>query len=205
MTIGGWPVGAVLAEQSTDETVAVDFDHLALFVRGGPADNHLTVSLDDNAGQYAGQYVIDSNLPVSPSNNCEATTVTEARCDHFVDGESIHMEGRRGDDRLTVLTAAYPAAAFGGPGEDRIKATAGRNVLFGDDGHDRISSGAGNDRIGGGRGRDRSLAGAGNDRLIEDDRQRDRLIDCGAGDDDVARVDAGLDPEPVGCERVHVE
>ncbi|MDX6582198.1 MAG: hypothetical protein QOI10_1382 [Solirubrobacterales bacterium] len=155
--------------------------------------------------QSAGQYVIDSNVPVTPMNNCVATTPTEARCNHFVDGESIHIEGRRGDDQLNVLTAGDPAAAFGGPGDDRITATVGRNKLTGEDGNDRISAGAGNDLIVGDTGRDTLLAGAGNDRLFAADGKRDNLIDCGAGDGDVAHVDAGLDPEPIGCERVREE
>jgi Ca2+-binding RTX toxin-like protein len=200
MTIGGWAVPTASAGPSPDETVVVNFEDLFLFVRGGPADNRLTVSLDGSAGQY----VIDSSLPVSAMNNCEATTATEARCSHFVDGESMRIEGRRGDDRLNVLTAGHPAAASGGPGDDRITTTVGRNKLFGEDDNDRISAGPGNDRIGGNGGRDTLLAGAGNDRVDAQDKRVDARIDCGPGKGDLAWVDIN-DPVARGCETISVQ
>jgi Ca2+-binding RTX toxin-like protein len=196
MTIGSWAVAAVSAGQSADETVAVNFDHLALFVRAGPADNQLTVSLDTSAGQY----VIDSNVPVSPSSNCEATTATEARCDHFVDGESMHVEGRRGDDRITLLAASHPGAVNAGPGDDRVVTGPLRNEISGAAGHDFIKAGPGNDLLFGDQGRDALYAESGNDRVHALDDETDRVIDCGPGED-IAWIDP-QDPPARHCEKV---
>jgi Ca2+-binding RTX toxin-like protein len=105
-----------------------------------------------------------------------------------------------GDDTIRVL-APMVVRATGGRGADRLTGNALDDYLRGDEGRDRLSGDAGKDEIFSGRGHDFAYGGGGNDLLWVRDRDRDRVIDCGRGNDR-AFIDRKLDPEPLRCEHV---
>jgi Ca2+-binding RTX toxin-like protein len=71
--------------------------------------------------------------------------------------------------------------------------------LIGGRGNDSLVGSAGDNRLTGGLGADRLRGLGGVDTLLAADGVADLLIDCGAGTDVTAVVDAGLDPAPVSC------
>jgi Ca2+-binding RTX toxin-like protein len=91
-----------------------------------------------------------------------------------------------GNDRVDLATATNPLTI--------------PSTLSGEDGSDTMAGGVGNDLISGGGGPDAARGGPGSDRLNMRNNDRDRVIDCGAGND-VAQVDK-RDPRPTGCEDV---
>jgi Ca2+-binding RTX toxin-like protein len=76
-------------------------------------------------------------------------------------------------------------------------------VLRGRPGDDVIEGGEGRDVIWVGSGADREFGGPGNDVLhaLANDRQVD-LVDCGAGNHDVAWLNAAEQDQTAGCEVV---
>jgi Ca2+-binding RTX toxin-like protein len=116
----------------------------------------------------------------------------------------VFVNGQGGDDDIDV-GGAIRAEVFGGPGEDRLRGSAGPDTLDGGRGDDRLTGKAGNDLIVGGPGedfldgdvgRDRLLGGPGADRLDGDDSprkggrdilignaDRDTLVTGNSGDD----------------------
>ena len=112
-------------------------------------------------------------------------------------GNQLHRDRSRALDRL-----------FGGPGDDTIYGSPGRNTIRGEDGDDYLQGGARRNAIFGGHGDDeirlrgsgpnRVDAGPGND-TVHSYAQGATTIDCGAGLD-TAYVDK--DDRAEGCERV---
>ena len=101
--------------------------------------------------------------------------------------KSVRIDGRRGDDRITV-GLKLPATILGGAGNDTLvgglandefQGGAGHDVLRGGLGNDFLSGGAHNDQLDGGKGRDQLFGGAGRD------------IEADATDDfaDLAKID----------------
>ena len=74
-----------------------------------------------------------------------------------------------------------------GPGDDVVEMAehAIRHELYGQDGDDLLEGGLGNDLLDGGPGVDQLIGFDGNDLLNAEDGQRDAVLDCGPGDDDV--------------------
>ena len=87
--------------------------------------------------------------------------------------------GTAGADR--IRGTAGPDLLFGLGGRDRISGRGGDDLLCGGGGADRLDGGAGNDVVIAGRGNDRVAGGAGNDH-VRGDGGSDRVIG-GAGDD----------------------
>jgi hypothetical protein len=89
--------------------------------------------------------------------------------------------GTAGPDRMRGT--AGPDLLFGLGGNDRIAARGGNDLICGGAGSDRLDGGAGNDVVIGGRGDDRLRGGDGND-VVRGDTGADRLIG-GPGDDEL--------------------
>jgi RTX calcium-binding nonapeptide repeat (4 copies)/Calpain family cysteine protease len=85
----------------------------------------------------------------------------------------IAVDGRAGNDRITVDTSATDARRIaplsatltGGAGNDILFGGSGNDVLSGVAGNDQLVAGAGHDRLEGGDGADRLWGNAGNDTL----------------------------------------
>jgi len=106
------------------------------------------------------------------------------------------ISGRAGADRLVGRGAA-----------DRLRGGKGRDVVRGGMGHDVMRGGKGHDVLRGGKGRDgfemrrgRALPAPGSDRILARDGRPDE-INCGAGKDDIALVDA-VEDGVYDCEKV---
>jgi hypothetical protein len=93
--------------------------------------------------------------------------------------KSVRIDGRRGNDRLTV-GLKLPATLIGGAGNDtlvgglandELQGGAGHDVLRGGLGNDFLAGAAHNDQLDGGKGRDQLFGGAGRD--IEADANDD--------------------------------
>jgi Ca2+-binding RTX toxin-like protein len=105
-----------------------------------------------------------------------------------------------GDDALSVIDP-MTLRASGGGGADRLTGSSLADYLRGGQGPDRVSGGQGDDQLFPFRGRDAVYGGPGNDFLWLHNGDRDRVIDCGPGNDR-AYVDRANDPDPLGCEHV---
>ena len=112
--------------------------------------------------------------------------------------KSVRIDGRRGDDRITV-GLKLPATLIGGAGNDtlvgglandELQGGAGHDVLRGGLGNDFLAGAAHNDQLDGGKGRDELFGGAGRD------------IEADANDDfaDRAKIDRAAKTLPVSTQ-----
>jgi len=133
--------------------------------------------------------------------------------------EKTRLEGGDGADHLSILRHAYGGYIHGGTGPDVIHQEAKVGLVYGANGDDLIFGGKGNQSLEGaggddtvrgmegadylfgnrgadvllpGPGRDSVGGGHGPDTIFARDGQRDH-VNGGAGKDDRARVDGGLD------------
>jgi peptidoglycan/xylan/chitin deacetylase (PgdA/CDA1 family) len=99
---------------------------------------------------------------------------------------------------LAIAAPSFAALKRGGQGADSLAGTpradtilgaAGNDTVFGKAGPDKLVGGPGEDRLKGDGGQDKILGGDGNDLLLAKDAAVDR-VDCGAGSEDIAAVDA---------------
>jgi Ca2+-binding RTX toxin-like protein len=104
---------------------------------------------------------------------------------------SADVENIRGSAQNDTLTGdANANIIWGGAGNDIIRGGNGNDSLYGEAGADDIDGQNGDDYIVGGTGLDTNLAGgAGNDTIDANDGAADVLVDCGAGEADIAIVD----------------
>jgi Ca2+-binding RTX toxin-like protein len=100
-----------------------------------------------------------------------------------------------------ILGTAGKDVLYGLSGNDTIDGRAGADDIYGGKGNDNLWGYGGADYINGGRGNDFIVGKWGNDRIEAADGHVDDLVNCGAGDEDRASVDAGLDTV-VNCEFV---
>jgi Ca2+-binding RTX toxin-like protein len=78
----------------------------------------------------------------------------------------IHIWGRAGNDKITVLLLDIPALLHGGDGNDEIIGGMGSNLVFGDGGNDKLTAGVRSDLLVGGDGSDSLFDAPGNDVLL---------------------------------------
>jgi Ca2+-binding RTX toxin-like protein len=112
------------------------------------------------------------------------------------------LAGLDGED--TIRSLAGNDSLSTGQGSDRLLGGSGGDVLDGGQDADRMSGGGGDDRIYGGLASwpdsdDILLGGSGFDRLEALDRDADRRIDCGPGEDPRPQFDHRIDPRPASC------
>jgi hypothetical protein len=119
----------------------------------------------------------------------------------FITTNNGLASGLRGRDVLTG--AGGDDLLLGGGNADRLLAGAGSDDMDGGSGRDILAAGLGEDYVIGGAAADIVRAGAGDDEVVANDNFRDKLIDCGPGDDDRAAVDRHLDRNVRGCETVY--
>ena len=121
--------------------------------------------------------------------------------DDFIAGQggADCLSGDTGGD--VIIGGAGTDVLDGGPGGDRLEGEGGADQIYGGGGGDHIEGGDGADAINPEAGADTVLAGPGNDRVVARDGTRD-VIDCGAGNADVALVDPF--DKVTNCETVEV-
>lgn len=151
-----------------------------------------------------GHYVISDPAGVSAGSNCAAASATEVICEQFSGADFadvfVAVLGS-GNDEFRFGGDFHGTKIYAGLGNDQILGGSARDAIFGEDGQDSLRGRGGNDRIDAGSGRDGLLGGPGNDRLYAADGEADKQIRCGPGHD-VAEIDHGIDPRPIGCERI---
>lgn len=170
-------------------------------LEGSSSADDAIVSFDDSAGRY----LVTNKPTVTARDGCVPVDSTTASCERF-DYPDLHdrfvVALNRGDDTFRMRIPWRRGSFDGEKGDDTIIGSAADSVLYGGSGQDVLKGRGGDDVILGLNGHDRLRGGSGDDRLRADDDDRDRLIDCGPGDDK-AFIDA-IDPEPRHCERVRV-
>jgi Ca2+-binding RTX toxin-like protein len=75
-------------------------------------------------------------------------------------------------------------------GNDRIYGGDGNDTVIGQPGNDTLNGSAGNDDITNNDGRDEAFGGDGNDTIVAVNDTSPDFVNCGPGDDDVARIQA---------------
>ncbi len=186
-TVDGGPSRLTITIRPVDDAPRVS---VARDVRCGRSDNgtfRLNVADIDSDG---------SNLKVSGSSSSRKVGVAFGTAG---DSRTVSITRRPGLRRATVTVRAVDgehafetrvSLAVGTAGADRIRGTAGPDLLFGLGGADTIAGRGGDDLICGGGGADRLDGGAGNDVVIGG--RGDDLVGGGAGND-VLRGDTGAD------------
>ena len=99
------------------------------------------------------------------------------------DFDTIAVQGRGGNDRITISHGSLGATVFGQNGNDIITGGSFGDSLFGGAGVDTIQGNNGNDSISGGNGNDQIFGSGGNDLLVGG--QNNDTIFGGAGDDQI--------------------
>jgi Ca2+-binding RTX toxin-like protein len=184
-TVDGGPSRLTVTIRPVDDAPRVS---VARDVRCGRSDNG-TFRL--NVADVDG-----SNLKVTGSSSSRRVGLTFGKAG---DSRTISITRRPGLRRATVTVRAVDGdhvfqtrvhLAVGTAGADRLRGTAGPDLLFGLSGADRITGRGGDDLICGGNGADRLDGGAGNDVVIGG--RGDDQVGGGAGND-VLRGDTGAD------------
>jgi Ca2+-binding RTX toxin-like protein len=113
-------------------------------------------------------------------------------------GDVEDMIGGNAGDLLTGNALANRIEGF--KGHDILRGLGGDDELLGDDLSDRVKGGRGNDLLIGAGPGDSLFGGPGNDRIDAKDKQHEKAINCGAGNDRRERAtrDRG-DPHPISC------
>ncbi len=93
----------------------------------------------------------------------------------------VFVEGRGGDDAITLGETLMASSVVGGAGNDTILGSANNDTLYGNDGNDLISAGGGNDYCYGGAGDDNINTGSGRNYVWGGD-DNDRLNGSGGVD-----------------------
>jgi uncharacterized protein len=116
-------------------------------------------------------------------------------------GRGDILFGNRGND--TISGGEGIDVIIGGPDNDNLDGGNGLDIVRGRSGDDTVAGGNGRDLLFGGRGADTLSGGDGNDRLhaVAQDGQMD-VLDCGAGNHDVAIVREGEPLTVSNCEKV---
>jgi Ca2+-binding RTX toxin-like protein len=168
-----------------------------LIVNGSMERNEISVRYDAPSGSYV---IADAAEPIA-GTGCTWVSRHAQSCETTPDAD-VAITGQEGRDWIEVESGTPKLAA-------KIDGGKGKDVLRGGSGPDDISGGGGHDVIRGRNGAD-SLTdfggdwyhgGRGRDILYALNRDRDRLIDCGVGEDEAAVDDN--DPKPRECETVN--
>lgn len=109
----------------------------------------------------------DDDIKVNPGGGAsEIKVMLNGEQTTWVGATSIVVYANAGDDRVQIAGGVtLPVIAFGGDGNDRLKAGGGPSILVGGDGDDTLLGGAGRDVLIGGRGAD-LIGGNGADDLL---------------------------------------
>jgi peptidoglycan/xylan/chitin deacetylase (PgdA/CDA1 family) len=152
-------VACALAPNGFASTASVDIALQTLTYWGAPGEsNHVVV-----APTTDGFRVTDRGATINPGDGCTPMSTHEVACPL---SEATLLAVRAGDlDDDVAVFGTVAAQVFGGPGDDKLKASAAGDFLNGGSGSDVISGGLGDDMIAGGDGSDLLRGGLGDDTL----------------------------------------
>lgn len=211
--------GGALFNNWVDGGMGADTFEGAVTVIYATRTNPLTVTIGDdtaNDGETGeGDNVSSAAIGVDGGQGNDTMTVLDSAAVQ----QRTRLEGGDGADHLSILRNAYGGYIHGGTGPDVIHQEAKVGLVYGANGDDLIFGGKGNQSLEGaggddtlrgmegadylfgnrgadvllpGPGRDSVGGGHGPDTIFARDGQRDH-VNGGAGKDDRARVDGGLD------------
>ena len=152
------------------------------------------------------QVNVSDSQGITPGAGCVTVTATRVRCADSPAIQSIVVLLGGNQDTFLAEGGAFalpfglPVEVSGEAGADTITGSRNSDVLNGGSGNDDINGKGGEDLLGGfgDSGRDEFFGGTGVDKIKAADGERDRQIDCGAGDDRRAQRDSN-DPQPRSC------
>lgn len=149
-------------------------------------NNPVEIDLRKTAGQDIGAHGTDTYTAVEGIRADSGVLIGNDEDNELglYQGGEAQVRGLGGDDELFV-----DGNGNGGQVDARVD---------GGEGDDEVSGGEEADTLVGGPGTDVFLGYGGPDRLLAKDGEKDRLINCGPGDDRRARVDS-VDPVPKSC------
>ena len=179
-----------------------------LTVKGQPGEaNDLVLSyFNDGANKYS-VFEQGAGLGItSPDNSCEPYGDGSPPAVTCVDGGLTTGVLKMGDRADAVCTCgAIPLTMsltiLGGEGGDDLTGGQAPEVIKGGRGKDVLSGGdVSSDVLVGGPGADKFFGSDYvPDQINAKDGERDKVIDCGDGDDPKPKYDHGLDPKPLNC------
>lgn len=202
---------ALLCVPATASASTAELSGESLLVAAdGGEHNALTVSRVFTGKRAVSQYQITEQGPdatLTPGDGCtDAGAPNQVFCP--TEGTtSVSVNTLDLADRVFIQTIGITpiVTVLAGTGKDEVQG--GDNTaetIRGGRGDDVLAAGGSLDTdpldvLVGGAGRDTLSGQGGPDKLKAKDGERDKLIDCGDGDDPEARRDRGLDPRPVSC------
>ena len=172
------------------------------------ATSDAIISLPPASAHLAGGSLIvvgttnDDHIMVTPVGNSGAVNVrlnsTSLGSFTLGVGGRIIVAALAGNDDIQIAGGVrLDTVLYGGPGDDRIKGGAGRNIEVGCEGNDMLIGGHSGDLLIGGAGADRIIGGHGNDIFVAGN-----IVDSSNNEDDryndlVSVLNAGLIPPPL--------
>ena len=170
------------------EADVIDPGEGADFVSGGGGT--------DSVGYAQRVTPVSVSLDGTPNSGNELDGPPGARDTLMPDVENVR--GGNASDRLVGNRA--PNAIAGGKGHDVMLGLGGDDDLQGGDHADRVFGGPGNDLLTGDGPGDALFGGPGIDRIDAKDKNHERVINCGPGNDRRERATRdGGDPHPISC------
>ena len=114
-------------------------------------------------------------------------------------GGSDFLDAGDPDPADPGIAAGLTENVSGDGGSDQLFGTIANDVLDGGGGKDLLFGYGRKDKLIGGNGKDELFGGGGKDKLFARDNRRDKKVNCGGGNGDVAKLDH-QDPGAPGCE-----
>lgn len=184
---------ALVAPAAASAATSIELGGDELVVTGDAFSNDITVR------RVGDGYIVGdprAALTIQPGSPCFFTSSArpphEAKC---VRGSevAVRVEGRAGDDIVTMLGGTRGAQLDGEGGDDSVSAAGGNgpDALFGGPGPDRLRAGDGNDRLVGEEGPDILEGGPGIDTASYAEREERVVISLPGGPPELPAADDG--------------
>ncbi len=163
----------------------------------GPGSDRVSGGAGEDGVNYAQRVTpVFASLDGSPNSGNELDGPPGARDTLAADIEGIR--GGNAPDRL--VGNALDNQIFGFKGKDVLIGLGGNDDLEGEDMADRVYGGTGRDLLIGDGPGDSLFGGRGIDRIDAKDKNHEKVIDCGPGNDRHERATRdGGDPHPISC------
>lgn len=209
------PAQAMGNQHEPEMGVSTQGDKVVLIGYGpgnGVSVNYRDPSFQEVMKGAEGAYVVYADGAYAGNSGCKNAGTYKVEClDVGLTGVTAYLGEGADMLRLNRGTQAVPKSdvnrIYGGGGSDSLRGGKGADYINGEGGNDSATGAGGADQLGSlmgldaddwDNGKDAFRGGRGKDRILARDLAKDKLIDCGAGDDK-ARRDKNVDPKPVSC------